>query len=72
MTHSATMERAVDVGQRPSAIRIAEVDNVAVALRPIAAGERINVGDRAITARQDIAPGPKVALADVSVDEQIV
>ena len=73
MTQSATMERtAVDAGRRPAAIRIADADNVAVALRPIAAGERINVGDRTITARQDLTPGHKIALADVSVDEQIV
>ncbi len=73
MTHAATVEQdVVATGQRPAAIRIAEGDNVAVALRPISAGERISVGGGVVTARQDVTPGHKIALADVTVDEQIV
>ena len=73
MTDAATLERdVVAAAQRPAAIRVAEGDNVAVALRPIAAGERISVGGHVVTARQDVTPGHKIALADVTVDEQIV
>jgi altronate hydrolase len=73
MTNVATLERsAVGAGPRPDAIRIAERDTVAVALRPIAAGERITVGGQTVTARQDITPGHKIALADAAVDEEIV
>lgn len=57
--------------ERPAAVRIAETDNVAVALRPIVAGERIEVEGAAVVARQDVAPGHKIALANVSPDEQI-
>ena len=73
MTDAATLEHdVVATGQRPAAIRIAEADNVAVALRPISAGERISVGGHVVIARQDVTPGHKIALADVTVDEQIV
>jgi len=73
VTDAATLEHdVVATGQRPAAIRIAEADNVAVALRPISAGERISVGGHVVAARQDVTPGHKIALADVTVDEQIV
>ena len=71
MQHART-RRGRD-GQRPAAIRIAEGDNVAVALRPIAAGERISVGGQSPSPRaRTITPGHKIALTDVAVDEQIV
>jgi altronate hydrolase len=73
MTHVATLERsAIGATQRPDAIRIADRDTVAVALRPIAAGERIAVGGQTVTARQDVPPGHKIALSDAAVDEEIV
>lgn len=56
---------------RPAVIRIADQDNVAIALRPIAAGEQVRVGDETVTARQEIPAGHKLALADVDVDQQI-
>ena len=50
---------------RPSAIRIAEGDNVAVALRVIAAGESVSVGGESVTARQEVPAGHKIALASL-------
>jgi altronate hydrolase len=73
MSDSATMEReGLTATQRPSAIRVAEQDNVAVALRPIASGERITVGDTTVVARQDVPPGHKIALAALEPDQQIL
>jgi altronate hydrolase len=57
---------------KPAAIRIAEQDNVAVALRPIAAGERVEVDGAAVVARQDVGPGHKLALADIQRDAQVM
>jgi len=73
MSDSATMERdARTTVQRPSAIRVADQDNVAVALRPIAAGEPISIGGAVIVARQDVPPGHKIALAWLEPDQQIL
>ena len=43
-------------------IRINELDNVAVALTPIAKGETIPVGNTEITAKEDIRQGHKISL----------
>jgi len=73
MSDAATMERGVTAAaKRPSAIRVSEHDNVAVALRPIAAGERITVGDTTVVAHQDVPPGHKIALASLGPDRQIM
>ena len=50
---------------RPAAVRIAENDNVAVALRPVAAGERVEVDGAAVVANHDVAAGHKIALSMV-------
>jgi altronate hydrolase len=57
---------------RPAAIRIAEGDNVAVALRVIAAGESVAIGGDNITARQEILAGHKLALAGIEVDQKAI
>jgi len=57
---------------RPAAIRIAEGDNVAVALRVIAAGESVSVGGDTIIARQEIPAGHKLALAGIDVDQTAI
>jgi altronate hydrolase len=73
MSDAATMERgATAAAKRPSAIRVSEHDNVAVALRPIAAGERITVGDTTVVAHQDVPPGHKIALGSREPDQQIM
>ena len=48
------------------ALRIHPMDNVAVALTPIGAGETVAVEWAAVAARQDIPQGHKVALAPIA------
>jgi altronate hydrolase len=50
------------VAGRPAAVRIHPSDDVAVATRPIAAGESIVVGGERITVLEEIPAGHKVAL----------
>ena len=55
---------------------LAESDNVAVALRPIAAGERVVVrtprGAREVVAREAIPLCHKIALADIARGDALV
>src|SRR3954468_24448073 len=46
-------------------------DDVAVALRPVAAGEKLTVGARSIAAAEAIASGHKLALRDMSAGETV-
>lgn len=62
-----------------STIRITDRDNVAVAVHPVAAGERIAFdGDGlsqegvSVTAAQDIARGHKIALKEIKAGEDII
>ena len=57
---------------KPAAVRIAEADNVAVALRSIAAGERVEAGGASIVARGEVGPGHKIALCDLRQGESII
>jgi altronate hydrolase len=57
---------------RPAAIRIADGDNVAVALRLIAAGERISIAGDDVTARQEIPVGHKIALAGLEPEQAVI
>jgi hypothetical protein len=58
------------------ATALAESDNVAVALRPIGAGERVVVrtprGAREVVAREAIPLCHKIALADIASGEPLV
>ena len=54
------------------AIRIADKDNVAVALQPVTAGEALDIGGKKAVALQDIPQGHKIALADISRNEHVV
>jgi altronate dehydratase len=47
-------------------------DNVATALETLAAGRRIDVGGRAIVARQAIPSGHKIALQPIAAGEAVV
>jgi altronate hydrolase len=72
MTLGATREResaAITAG--PAVIRIHDGDNVAVAIRPIAAGTRVEVDGVAVEARQDIPAGHKLALASIEVEQAV-
>ena len=60
-------------------LRINAADNVAVALGPVAAGETVRAGGGgsgpaavAVTARQNIPPGHKIALADIPAGAEVI
>ena len=53
-------------------IRINDLDNVAVALRPVKAGESFTVGDLTVTAAEDIPQGHKMALQDLAAGDMVV
>ena len=54
-------------------IRIHPLDNVAVALEDIAAGEALALSDgTSVTAAEDVARGHKIALAAIPAGAQIV
>ncbi|HTE46299.1 MAG TPA: altronate dehydratase family protein [Gemmatimonadaceae bacterium] len=73
MTNPATLNRPWSVNAaRPAVIRIADHDNVAVALRPLSAGERIDVDGQSVVARQDVPAGHKIALSALDAEEMVV
>ena len=53
-------------------IRIHEDDNVAVALRTIAKGERLAVGGYQVDALEEVPQGHKFALKDIKAGEDVV
>ena len=55
----------------PTAFRIAPNDDVAVALRDLAASETIQIGDVAVTLREAIPRGHKFALHAIASDSEI-
>lgn len=56
-------EQTRSAGQGAALIQVRPDDNVAVALRPLRAGDRVDLGDLSITTSDDIPQGHKVALA---------
>ena len=57
---------------RPVAIRIHPDDNVAVAIRPLAPGERIEVADARVDTLDAVPAGHKVALRPLDVGDLVV
>ncbi len=53
-------------------IRIHEDDNVAVALRPIAPGENLTVGQYQVTVGEEIPQGHKFALKPIAKGEEVI
>jgi altronate dehydratase small subunit len=53
-------------------MKLAPQDNVAVALRPLAAGETVRIDGAAIRIERDIAVGHKVATCAIATGERIV
>lgn len=53
-------------------IRIHEADNVAVALRPIGAGETLSAGEYQVTALEEIPQGHKVALKPIAAGSDVI
>ncbi|WP_150265966.1 UxaA family hydrolase [Paenibacillus tepidiphilus] len=47
-------------------------DTVAVALRPVTAGEELEISGVKVTARQDIPQGHKIALTNIKTDENVI
>src|SRR5262249_11255201 len=55
-----------------SALRIAPADDVAVALRELAAGEQVRAGETDIRVAERIARGHKLALRDIAAGEAVL
>ena len=53
-------------------VKINQNDNVAVAIRPIAAGETLQVGGAAVTTTEEIPQGHKFALRPIQAGEEVV
>ena len=53
-------------------IQINPLDNVAVALTPIAKGESITAGEYTVIAAEDIPQGHKIALKKIAKDTNVV
>ncbi len=53
-------------------IQISELDNVAVALHPIAKGEAVTAGAYTVTALEDIPQGHKIALVPIKEGEDVI
>jgi hypothetical protein len=62
----------MESSDRPAAMKLAPQDNVAVALRRLAAGEAISVDGTAIVVERDVAVGHKLAARPIAMGEQIV
>ena len=55
-----------------AAMKLAPQDNVAVALRPLAAGEIVLLGELRIRVARDIATGHKLAAQPIAAGEKIL
>ena len=53
-------------------MKLNQRDNVAVALRPITAGEEVSVDDQRVTALKDIPQGHKIALEAIGENEDVI
>jgi altronate hydrolase len=58
-------------GQAADAIQVSADDNVAVALRPLEAGEHVEIAGVEITLRDAIAQGHKLALENIGAGEMV-
>ncbi|MCC7041377.1 MAG: UxaA family hydrolase [Burkholderiales bacterium] len=57
---------------RPGVMKLAPADNVAIALRPLRAGEVIALDDASCTVERDVAVGHKIAARAIAAGERIV
>ncbi|MEP7001974.1 MAG: UxaA family hydrolase, partial [bacterium] len=57
---------------RPDAVRIHLDDNVAVAIRPLVAGEVVDVAGARVQVRDDVPAGHKFALRALEAGEPVV
>ncbi|AHG87916.1 D-galactarate dehydratase/Altronate hydrolase domain protein [Gemmatirosa kalamazoonensis] len=56
----------------PDAVRVHPSDDVAVAVRPLAAGTRVDVPGASVTLAEDVPAGHKIALRDIAAGEAVV
>lgn len=56
----------------PQAIHISPIDNVVVALHPIAKGTLVEVDGLAVTALEDIPQGHKMAVRPIHAGENVI
>lgn len=68
----AVLQEIAQEQQPPSLLKLNERDNVAVALRPIAACESLKIDGLSITAQQDIPQGHKIALTDIPTKANVI
>ena len=57
---------------RASAMKLAPDDNVAVALRPLSAGESVALDEGVLTVDRDVAVGHKIAARAIAAGETIL
>src|SRR5207237_1670374 len=55
----------------PDAVRVHPADDVAVAVRPLTAGTRVEVPGAAVTLAEDVPAGHKIALRDLAKGEPV-
>ena len=73
MTRSgASTTRADGVAPRLSLLLLSPRDNVAVALRPLKAGEQVQAGDRTFQVGEDLPFGHKVAIAAIGPGSPVI
>ena len=53
-------------------LRLDPDDPIAVALRPLRAGETVSAGDATVTLERDVAVGHKVALRAIAAGERVL
>lgn len=53
-------------------IQIHAADNVAVAIRPFRPGDRLKIDDTEITVQEEIPPGHKIALKDLTAGDSVI
>jgi len=56
----------------PDLLRLADIDNVAVALRALDAGETLAAGNVSVTVRAPIPAGHKLALREIAAGDAIL
>src|SRR3954470_1198410 len=67
-----TQARLLDAaGDSLALLHLDPRDDVAVALRPVAAGEKLTVGARSIAAAEAVPSGHKLALRDLAAGETV-
>jgi altronate hydrolase len=68
---SAVADAGPVYGVRPSVLRVSDDDDVVVALRPIAAGETIDVGGERLRVTNEVAAGHKIAARALTPDQPV-